>query len=76
MLFQIFDLHHARIREEQEAAVKAQKAEAARIKREKTKVVDFDHHYQMIDYWLLMTLLIGRGAALRTIITNKRLSRE
>jgi hypothetical protein len=53
MLFQIFDLHHTRIRQQQEDAVKAQKAEAARQKRERKRIIDFDHHFRMIDHHLL-----------------------
>jgi hypothetical protein len=41
MLFQIFDLHHARLREEQEAAVKAQKPKqrASSAKRQKSSIL-------------------------------------
>ncbi|KAF2872299.1 hypothetical protein BDV95DRAFT_593700 [Massariosphaeria phaeospora] len=52
MLFQIFDLHHARLRKDDERAEAARKAEAARLKRKQTKVVDFDHHFRQIDWWL------------------------
>ena len=52
MTFQILELHHARIRTEAEEAAKTRKAQEARDKRERKKVIDFDSHYRQIDIWL------------------------
>lgn len=49
---QVMQSHDARIREEAEKAAAAVRAEQARLKREKTKVVQFKHHVTQIEKWL------------------------
>jgi hypothetical protein len=50
MTFKVLNLHHTRVRAESEEAEKEQNSEQARHKRERKKIIDFDHHYRKIDH--------------------------
>jgi hypothetical protein len=72
MLFQIFDLHHARIRAEHEAAVKAAKAKTARIKREQKKVLEFSQRVNWIEYYLFNDPIDRKPCRMTyTVVENK-----
>jgi hypothetical protein len=51
MTFKVLNLHHTRVRAESEEAEKEQNSQQARHKRERKKIINFDHHYRQIDYW-------------------------
>lgn len=49
---QMLNMHRVRLHNESVQAEQARKAQEIREKRDRKKIIDFDHHFRQIDFWV------------------------